>query len=452
MKLKVLAILAAASLAACDDPLNVNPQQSIPQDEALNSAEEIRVGVNGMYDALQSCDGAYCRNTIIYPDLYVDNLRYSGTYTTDSEVWGGDVRANNSGVTDIWEEYYDAINRANNVIVSLPGVADLAAGEAPRFEGEARFVRALSYLNLVNFFGGVPLITAPVWQAGEGVNVARSSEAETWALIESDLNTAIGLLPTARSAGRANRAAAQALLARAHLYQREWAQARALANTVIGNTAYSLVPEYADIFEKEQSAESLFELPFTVTDGNSLAFWFYPRALGGRYGVAPSNATTESRPITGIFSAGDKRAPLAFRSGGGRTYAAKYTIVATGEDDVIVLRLAEMYLIRSEANARLNALAPAIADINVIRARAGVGPLAADIDTQEEVLIANLEERRREFFYEGHRFWDLRRFRDIPSVGTYLGINQGISGGRLLFPIPQRELDANSALVQNPGY
>jgi hypothetical protein len=452
MKLKVLAILAAASLAACDDPLNVNPQQSIPQDEALNSAEEIRVGVNGMYDALQSCDGAYCRNTIIYPDLYVDNLRYSGTYTTDSEVWGGDVRANNSGVTDIWEEYYDAINRANNVIVSLPGVADLATGEAPRFEGEARFVRALSYLNLVNFFGGVPLVTTPVWQAGEGVNVARSTEAATWALIESDLNAAIGLLPTARVSGRANRAAAQALLARAHLYQREWAQARALANTVIGNTAYALSPEYADIFEKEQTSESIFELPFTVTDGNALAFWFFPRALGGRYGVAPSNATSDSRPITGIFSAGDKRAPLAFRSGGGRVYAAKYTIVSTGEDDVIVLRLAEMYLIRSEANARLNQLAPAIADINVIRARAGVAALSPDVDTQEEVLIANLEERRREFFYEGHRFWDLRRFRDIPSVGTYLADNQGISGGRLLFPIPQRELDANSALTQNPGY
>ena len=116
------------------------------------------------------------------------------------------------------------------------------------------------------------------------------------------------------------------------------------------------------------------------------------------------------------------------------------------DDNIVVLRLAEMYLIRAEANARLGADAATVrADINVVRNRAGLPDLPADVDTQQELLDAILLERRFEFAMEGHRFFDLRRF----GVATTV---LGIAPERLLFPIPQAEMDVNDQLEQNPGY
>ncbi|MBW3571767.1 MAG: RagB/SusD family nutrient uptake outer membrane protein [Gemmatimonadetes bacterium] len=451
MKLRHFALVAAAALgaAACDAPLDVNPRQSLPQEEALRTVEEIRAGANAMYDALQDCDGAYCRNLLVFPDLYADNLRFTGTYSSDREVANRDIRSANTALPEIWGEAYRAINRANNILEAVPNVAALDEDEGATLSGEAHFVRALGYFNLVKFFGGVPLVTQPVWTVSPGVNVARSTEAEIWAFIESELTTAISQLPRSNAAGRATSWAAKALLARAHLYQREWAQAYARANDVIENGPFALVEDYAAVFDNEQTEEAIFEVPFSVTDANSLAFWFYTRPLGGRWGFAPTTAGPNS--LAAAFEAEDERRPVAVSRQGSRFYGNKYTDVASGTDDVPVLRLAEMYLIRSEAAARMGQLPQAIADINVVRERAGVAPLDASGMTQEEVLLANLAERRRELFYEGHRFFDLRRFMDIPSVSAYMSA-LGLTGFRLLFPIPQRELDANSALVQNPGY
>jgi len=451
MKLRYFGLVAAVALgaAACDAPLDVNPRQSLPQDQALRTVEEIRAGANAMYDALQDCDGAYCRNLLVFPDMYADNLRYTGTYSTDREVALRDVRADNTAVAEIWGIAYDGINRANNVLEAIPNVESLDDDEGETLGGEAHFVRALNYFNLVKFFGGVPLVTEPVWVLSPDVNVARATEAQVWALIESDLNAAISQLPGENEPGRASVWAARALLARAHLYQREWAQAFALANNVIENGPFELVDQYANVFENEQTSEAIFEVPFSVTDQNALAFWFYTRDLGGRWGFAPT--TSGANSLLAAFTADDERRPVAVQMSGTRAFGNKFTDVAGGTDDAPVIRLAEMYLIRSEAAARQNMLPRAIADINIVRNRSGVADLAASVDTQEEVLVANLAERRRELFFEGHRFFDLRRFNDIPSVATYMNA-LGLTGFRLLFPIPQREIDANPALTQNPGY
>jgi starch-binding outer membrane protein, SusD/RagB family len=440
-------ILAAALVAACDGPLDVSPRQSIPQEEALSTAEEIRAGAVAMYDALQT-DGGYSRNLLVFPDMYADNLQFTGTFTTDREVWLRDVTPANAAVTGIWSGAYSAINRANNLLGALPSApGDLPAAERTRLEGEARFVRALAYSNLARFFGGVPIILTPTRALGPEVNVRRNTLAEVWAQVEADLNAAIPLLPSTRIDGRAERAnrwAARALLARAQLEQRKWQQAHDNAHAVITSGVYSLQGSYANVFHNEQTTEAILELRYTVNDANALAFWFYPSSLGGRRGFAPTAA------FLAAFPAGDQRLALA-NGGGGTTYGRKYTEIATGADDVVVLRLAEMYLIRAEARARLGLLEPAIDDVNVLRARAGVPLLSAASMTQDQVLVAVLHERRLELFYEGHRFFDLRRFADVPAVSASLNA-LGLTGHRLLFPIPQRELDANPELAQNPGY
>jgi hypothetical protein len=458
MKYGYLGLIAAAAvLAGCDDPLNPTPQQSIPQQEALDTPEEIRVATNAMYDAFQTCDGGYCRNLLIFPDLYADNLRFTGTFTTDREVGSRNVTAGNTALSGIWGAAYDGINRANNIIAAVPAVVGLDPAEGTVLAAEAHFVRALNYFNLVKFFGGVPLVTEPTWVITPDVNVARSTEAQIWTSIEADLTAAVAGLPAAgegiQPGGRVTAEGAQALLARAHLYQREWQAAYDLANDLIENGPYALEADYASLFnyQSEGTSEEILSIPFSVTDSNALAFWFFPSALGGRRGFAPSNTGTTPTPLPNAFPAGDERRALATQTVSGTAFGAKYTDVATGTDDVPVIRLGEVYLIRAEAEARLGMLAEAIDDVNTIRNRAGVADLAATVDTQEEVLVAVLAERRLELFYEGHRFFDLKRFIDVPSVAAYM-TTLGLTGPKLLFPIPQREIDANGELQQNPGY
>jgi len=162
-------------LAACDEPLDVNPTTSIPQEEALNTPQKVAAGVRGIYDALQQ-GGAYSRELIVFPDLYTDNLDFTGTFDTDAEVDENAVQAANGSVLDIWDDLYDAINRANNVLAAIPQVTDLDASTAARFQGEALVLRALAYHNLARWFGGGPLVTEPEWTITSEVNVPRRSE------------------------------------------------------------------------------------------------------------------------------------------------------------------------------------------------------------------------------------------------------------------------------------
>ncbi len=459
MKLKTFGVIALVALAACDDPLDPTPQQQIPFAEALDTPDEVRVAVNAMYDSFQDCDGGYCRDLILFPDLYANDLAFTGTYSSDREVARRTVTAANTALPGLWGTAYRGINRANNVLGALPG---LQSGfddddEYAQLKGEAHFVRALNYFNLLNFFGGVPLITEPISEVPADVSRARNSAAEVYAFIESELGQARAGLPELGSdaAGRASYEAATALLARVHLYQREWQQAHDLADEVIESGHFALEAQYQNVFEKEQTDEAIFEIPFTVTDPGSLAFWFFPGSEGGRYGIAPGGNFANS------FEEDDERFGTAYAfEPSGDDYGNKYTDIASTADDVPVLRLAEMYLIRSEAAARLGQLGAALADINVIRNRAGLAAydaVTADLDEDgvlemAEVLELNLLERRHELFYEGHRFFDLKRFADIVPAAQSRLTTLGITGHRLLFPIPQREIDANPGLTQNPGY
>jgi hypothetical protein len=192
---------------------------------------------------------------------------------------------------------------------------------------------------------------------------------------------------------------------------------------------YSLVANYRDLFTTKNTSESIFEVQYSVNNSNSQAFWFFPQALGGRYGYAPSTS------LFNAYETADVRRAASIATSGSSRYGNKYFRVANGDDNVIVLRLAEMYLIRAEANARLNADPATVrADINIVRRRAGLGDLAATITTQAALFDAILQERRVEFAMEGHRFFDLRR----------LGRAQQLLG--------QAERDVNSNLAQNPGY
>jgi hypothetical protein len=270
--------------------------------------------------------------------------------------------------------------------------------------------------------------------------VPRNTAAEVYAQIEQDLEEAATLLPAARNVGRATQPAANALLARVYLDEGKNTQARDKATSVIANASFSLVANYRDLFTNKNSSESIFELQYSINNQNSLAFWFFPQALGGRYGFAPSPA------LFNAYEANDRRRDASIAVSGNSRYGNKWYRIANGDDNVIVVRLAEMYLIRAEANARLGAAADVVrADINVVRARAGLAALPTTVTSQTALLDAILQERRVELAMEGFRFFDLRRYGRAQSV-------LAIAADKLLLPIPQIEIDVNSNLTQNPGY
>lgn len=442
-KAKILGLAAAVLFAGCEGPLDTTPTDAIGSDEALTTARGIELAVTGAYRSLQDDESGslYGRELTVYPELYADNLRFTGTFSTDAEVANRNLSASNVAIETAWEAFYEGINQANSVLAAIPQVDELSAEEAAQFRGEALFLRALHYFNLVRYFGGVPLVTEPVTALSpEVVNVARAPAEEVWARVEGDLQEAASLLGQDGGSERATAMAAHALRAKAHLEQGEWAQARDLATGVIESGAYSLAPTYAALIESENGPESIFEVQFTVTNGNNQAFWYYPQGLGGRMGYVPTNG------LYGAYEAGDARRDVSIGTFAGGLFGNKYRDIANGSDNVSVLRLGEMYLVRAEANARLGASAAVVrADVNVIRKRAGLPDLPATVDTREALIDAILRERRLEFAFEGFRFFDLRRTGRAQSV-------LGIAPNRLLFPIPQGELDVNPALVQNPGY
>lgn len=438
MMFRYVPVIAVAALfAACESPLEIDPSQSIGDDVALSTARGVELALTGAYRSFQT-GALYDREVTIYPEMYADNLDFTGTYQTDREMQERTVTPDNVALLNMWEDSYAGINRANNVLDAIPNV-DLTAEQAEEFRGEALFIRALHYFNLVRYFAGVPLVLEP--SRGIESPGARDTQAAVYEQIIDDLVAATPLLPSPGVAGRASETAAQALLAKVYLETANWEGARDMATAVIGSGLYTLPEDYREVFATKNSDESIFELQYSVNNSNALAFWYFPQSEGGRRGQAPS------AELIGAFEAGDERLDAQVAYDDGAPYGIKYWRIQTNDDNVIVLRLAEMYLIRAEANARIPGFDPAVvrADIDEVRVRAGLAPLPTTVTAEGDLINAILQERRVELAMEGHRLFDLRR--------TGLGESVlGIPAFRLIFPIPQAELDVNEDLEQNPQY
>ena len=442
---KYVSWLAAATLlAACNSPLDVDPTASIDSETALSTPRGIELGLNGAYSSLQS-GNLYGQEEMVFPDLYADNLDFSGTFQTHREFGLRNVTTTNGAILNHWAQAYDGINIANNILDAVETVT-LTPAQHDQFRGEALFIRALNYSILVKYFGDVPLVLTPARGVGEESLVSRSPAADVNAQIVTDLTEAATLLAPDRNHGRATQGAAQALLARVYLETGNNAGARDMATAVITNTEYDLNANFASNWATKNSEESIFELQYSINDGNNQSFWFYPQALGGRWGYTPS------LNLFNAFEAGDARRDVSIQVAGAGAcptapcrYADKYFRVATSDDNVVVLRLAEMYLIRAEANARLGAADQTVRDdLDILRNRAGLADLATTV-TGAALMNAILQERRVELAFEGHRFFDLKRFGVAQTVLS-------LAPDRLLFPIPQGEIDVNINLSQNPGY
>ena len=287
---------------------------------------------------------------------------------------------------------------------------------------------------------GVPLFTSPTLIPADAAPKPRSTEAEVWALILEDVNFALTNLPAASQTGRVNANVARALQARMHLLRGEWAEAEAAATAVIDSKKYSLLPaaDYGKIWLSQNSTEAIWELQFDVNNSNSIAFFYYTAATGGR------NEITTAASLRDAHDPADVRKPVNATTTAPTNKTQKFTRV-NGTDNVVIIRLSEMYLIRAEARARqAGKLSDAIVDLNTIRNRAGLASIT--LATADAAVTAILAERRFEFAHEGLRWFDLRR----TGNWSVAGITDGL---KAVWPIPQREVQTSANVVaQNPGY
>lgn len=424
------------------DVLDVEPTNSIPAATAFKTKADVEKGIFGAYNSFQLLS-YYGRTYNIFSDLASDNLVHppNATATAYREVDNNAILPENESIDGIWSAIYDGINVANNVIAKVPSMAVLNEDEKNRALGELYFIRALMHFNLLNYFGPIPLKTAPTVGLAD-VNAGRESVENVTAHIINDLTFASDNLPGSGPKYRASAHAANALLARVYLYQKNYPKAIEYASRVIDQGGFTLLANFADIFASDGSAETIFEIDFTPLDRNRIAEYNFPLTQNGRGEVAPSPE------LIAAFEAGDERLAASIAYSGITPYAIKYDDLATGGDNVIVLRLGEMYLIRAEALALSGGEGSAIrADINTIRTRANLVPTTESVT---DALIRIIEkERRLELAFEGHRWFDLvRTGRAMDVLPNVTNIN------KTLFPIPQSELitNTNANMYQNPGY
>jgi tetratricopeptide (TPR) repeat protein len=460
MKKFITAAIILGSVSACN-VLDIEPLSQISSTQAFTSLNNAEGVVNGMYNNLQT---VYMWRVQVISDVASDMSQQIDTWDALNSADEFNFSADNSEVDDLYTSLYRCVDIANSVIANVPAMS-VAQANKDDLMGQGYFVRALSYFDLARFFGGIPNVygtdgvvlklTPSVGVTDEDF-VPRNSLRETYDQVEKDLLEAIAKLPETRSSNelskaKATKSAARALLARYYLYNRQWDKAEQYATEAIGNLPLSVAFETA--FRSKNTAESLFELQFNATDGAGLRQWYYPSNLSGRGGTALHDATYAEMTA----DPADARGKLtALNSITNTHYTTKWN-TAQNADNIQILRRAEQYLIRAESRAELNNLTGALADLNIVRARAGVAASAAS--TKEAVIEAIIKERKLEFVGEGHRWFDVIRRGNaltvfanvVRSKGSLPSYSIRIPGKQVL-PIPSAEMRTNTKLVQNEAY
>ncbi len=433
----------SGTLVSCDSLLELEPAQNISEVLALENDANIKAVLVGAYDELGATN-LFAGNTLRNSELLGANneVQWVGTFNGPREIWNLNMIAENGDVQGLWVDAYQTINIVNNVLDGLDVVNE---SDKATVQGEALFIRALVYFELVRFYAkpwvagaandqlGVPLVLTPTRAINEDSKVARASVSAVYAQIISDLNQAKSLLPESNS-WRADTYAASAALARVYLQQGDFAQARDEASRVIESGKYSLTTAYSDAFNRDaNSTEDIFSIQVTSQDGtNSMVTFFAIPDFGGRDGDI--DILDEH---LNLYDPADERLSM-FYEGNGAIRSGKWT---NQFGNVGLFRLAEMYLIRAECNARLGTAVgdSALNDYNKVHQRARLS--AANSVTVEDILF----ERRLELAHEGFKVHDLRRLQQNIQ-------GQSFDANNTIFPIPGREINANPNLVQNPGY
>lgn len=461
--------------------------------------DQIKEAVNGAYSSLQD----HVNKQYVFAEMSSDNttvqLDPSNRGATDRdeafEFWN--VTATNVNIADMYNQSYNALYNINTALSKIDGVAAIGADKKAQYKGELQFMRAYYYFNLVRYFGGVVLITAPLENSSDAFKTTRASEAEVYDQIVKDLSEAGKNLPaksayTAADKGRASKGAALGLLGKVYLTGKEYEKAKGALEQVM-TLGYSLLPNYADIFDPQNKNhnESLFEVQYQ--GGNNLGEWssfiysFAPRNSAGAVTGFPSSRpggwNIPTRNMINEFEPDDKRKAVALKEGytdaaGSfvavpfvNKYNHPHTIVGRTDDNWPVLRYADVLLMMAEVINEQSGPDNACTYINQVRKRAGLKDLSGL--NQGAFRKAIRHERRVELAFENDRWFDLKRALPAGEMTSLLNthgqaekasptVDRGgvpfvasdykFDGYEALYPIPDRQLFLDKNLKQNPGY
>jgi starch-binding outer membrane protein, SusD/RagB family len=447
--------LLLAIVAGCNGPLDVKSKDTIPTETAISDSSSARAAIAGMYHGLQSLS-SYGSDIPEVGDLSSDNAEFSGTSTSYGEIDDNAISTFNTAVLDIWAKAYDNINRANEILDKLGTLTNLDPVTRDELQGEAYFVRALMYHDLVKYFGDVPIRLHPTTDPNAGSTITRAPVSAVYDQILLDLDSAAARISDSSSTTTASGGAVRALRARVLFYRGDYVGAEAEAHAVEDDFGYDLAPSYSDLFSANGSPtpEDIFKVIATVQQPQQsfLSFDYFARAVGGDYLLRPTNdllaayqpGFDNSEDDPSDWHPTDARGAWNVLFAGSRKYGAKYRSI-TGTENFPVLRLGEIILIRAEALARLNQLPAAVTELNRTQARANAPLFVLGANTQQQVIDAIVDERRLELALEGDRWPDLVRLGIAADV-------MGIDVTQTLYPIPQSEIDVTPGLTQNPGY
>ncbi|GJM61429.1 RagB/SusD family nutrient uptake outer membrane protein [Persicobacter diffluens] len=456
-KIIYLFLFFGAGLSACDGLLDVQPVDAVTADQAITDAAGLQSAMLGVYDAFQS-NSLYGRDLYIVGALASGDAERTGTSLDYQQISNRNILADNAVTEGIWAQSYTAINQANVVIAKANSLGNLTEEQREQFLLQAYGLRALAHLNLVQLFGAIPYRDQPV-QGLEGLDIARTPEAEVYENILADLEMVAEFSATVEGRSFMNLSGIIALDARTSLYYATFLaqngqSAGALyqrafdkAATLESSAAFDLMGAYSTVFESPENDEILFALNYSIQDRNRMGYYLSPTSVGGRGEVA------YTKSLFNAYSSGDARKDFIFRDiptlDGQQVTSgvAKYSDVSGGADPVVVFRLSEMYYIMAEALWALEGMSAEsqiLALLNTVEERSGME--VRNLGSRPVKTI--LELKRKELCFEGHRWVDICRTESFDLIS-------GMLPNERYFPIPLAEIQTNELISeadQNPGY
>ena len=438
-------------LSSCEYTLEPKPVDLLTDELVLNEPKDVANVEVGLYNAFRNI----MPSTVIAGDFTADNLTHNGTFSQYRELGNKNITSANASAAALWQSIYSTVYISNFILEKLPTITGVSTTERNRVTGAAHFLRGYAYFIALHSFGGVPEVLTTAIETNR--NIPRASVSDINQLIIDDYTAALGKLPdVAPNAGYSSNYAVRAALAKFYLYAKNWAQAETYATQVISSNKYTLEPSFKNLVLKDFTNESIFEVGYTITDDpgtdNNLGL---NSLFQGRREIIPSNQV-----VVALASAesGDRYSSITFNSANlagtdNGWSVAKYGTPDQDNNNIVVIRLGEMYLIRAEARAnqgKITGTGSAAEDINVLRTRSNAPTITSA--TQNQMITLVEQERRYELAFEGHRWYDIVRTDRAAQIMPVFNSNWKDTYN--VWPIPQREIQNNPALAdnQNPGY
>jgi starch-binding outer membrane protein, SusD/RagB family len=473
-------LMALFCLGSCKDFLSEIPQTARSAENFYKTSADFNNAVIGAYATFKDPglygNGGTNASMLWLTEVVSDNSTHGATKAVSNlsqfELDEFNISLSNTVTTAAWTGNYIGIGRANTILDKLPGATFDEALKA-RYEGEARFLRAFFYFNLVRLFGDVQLIENSINSPYGANDIPRTDAGVIYDLIINDLAVAENNLPAtlpAAEAGRASRWAAKALLGKVYLTRNQPDLAAQKLNEVITSGQFNLSTDYAATFSPATSYANNKDVILAVQYktglvGQGSALWSDLTPWGVQntlFGTTGSGGgfMQPTQDMENAYEPGDLRKDASmqttYKAANGSTVNVRHVVkykqtgpqAGDADSDLPLLRYADVLLMYAEALNTQGQTSAAEPFLNQVRARAGL-PEKTGL-SGSELSLAIEQERRVELAFEGHRWFDLVRTGRYMEVMTAKGYP--VKEFHKLYPIPQRETDLNGQLTQNPGY